>query len=131
MTDVTITIRRTTMPLPNGFDPDDLADACDEGVTDDDLEWLTERLGIADCPDQDDPEAPARSDLAREIRRAPHSALDVLLDGPRDVADAQFGGRRYWVTGGMSWGDSPTDSFDAVCVFDSLHLYAEPLPEAG
>jgi len=35
--------------------------------------------------------------------------------------------RRMWVmTGGMSWGDVPTDAFDTLCILDALGIMNEP-----
>jgi hypothetical protein len=104
--------------------------------TDQDLEDLALNLGIRRWEHPDDPEpepqAPGeeRTELVQELREALHGALDQLLGYRRDVTELQFGERRYWLTGGMSWGDTPTDAYEWVAALDWIGLYDEPLPDA-
>jgi hypothetical protein len=30
---------------------------------------------------------------------------------------------KYLITGGMSWGDTPTEAYDAFCIVDALQIY--------
>lgn len=46
----------------------------------------------------------------------------------REVAHVRIGGREYIATGGLSWGDSPTDAFSYVSLLDDIHAFDEPLP---
>lgn len=42
-----------------------------------------------------------------------------------NITDQQ--GRPCLITGGLSWGDSPTNSFDTIALFDALELFNKPL----
>jgi len=44
----------------------------------------------------------------------------------RDVADLHLEGKHYFITGGMSWGDEPTDSYDIINLIDALGITNEP-----
>ena len=46
----------------------------------------------------------------------------------REVAYVRIGGRAYIATGGLSWGDSPTDAFSYVSLLGDIHAFDEPLP---
>lgn len=104
------------------------------GLDDDDLDNLSLDLGlggwdideVSDC-DSADREV-ARKQLVADLRSALHGALTELCGNRRDVAFVTFDGRRYWLTGGMSWGDAPTDAFEWIVAFDWIGLYDEPLP---
>ena len=43
-------------------------------------------------------------------------------DGSREVSYLSLSGMDYevMITGGMSWGDSPTDAFDCFCILEEL-----------
>jgi len=43
-----------------------------------------------------------------------------LSEMPRDMDYLFIGGKRYWLTGGISWGDFPTDSFAKIYFFAEL-----------
>lgn len=45
--------------------------------------------------------------------------------GSRDTAVIRIDGKRYLVTGGMSWGYAPTDAFDAIALVSDLGLTSE------
>ena len=55
-----------------------------------------------------------------EVREALNSAASDILAGPeyRDLAVMTFGGKEYFISGGMSWGDDPTDSFRPVMLLE-------------
>lgn len=103
----------------------------------DDLENLALNLGVRQWQHPDDPDPahlPAedqRASLEQDIRASLHAALDELAGYRRDVAELDFGGRPYWVTGGMSWGDTPTDAFEWIAALGWIGLYEEPLLDAG
>ena len=43
-------------------------------------------------------------------------------DGRRDLTATQFAGWLVYVTGGMSWGDSPGDLFDSISELNQFEL---------
>jgi len=50
-------------------------------------------------------------------------AIDEVFVSPsRELADIRLDGKRYLVTGGLSWGDYPTDIFRSLSV---IHLVTE------
>lgn len=52
---------------------------------------------------------------AEEVRQAILGALDAVANPlPRDVAVLVFGEKSYYITGGLSYGDNPTESFDSL-----------------
>lgn len=53
----------------------------------------------------------------------------VALGNSRDTTVREIDGKLYLITGGMSWGDTPTDSFDAVGLMGDLGVWDEPLDE--
>jgi len=54
-----------------------------------------------------------------------------VLGYRRDVTTMQFAGHDYWLTGGMSWGETPTDAYERIAALDRIGLYEEPLPATG
>jgi hypothetical protein len=68
----------------------------------------SELLNLADYLMFDD-ETP--DEVRGRILEAVKEIVDV--DG-RDFAVLTFDGKAHYITGGMSWGDSPTDSFDFI-----------------
>lgn len=63
-------------------------------------------------------------------REALHRFHTELYDeGRRDVAYAAFAGRPYYATGGMSWGDSPTDAFDLIGFTGRVGLWDAEISE--
>jgi len=53
-----------------------------------------------------------RSDDVAEMRGDAHAALEDLFNQRRrDVDELLLDGTWWWVTGGMSWGDDPTDAW--------------------
>ena len=57
---------------------------------------------------------------ADECRQRIEYAIDAILVGyePRDTGTLVIHRQEYIVTGGLSWGDSPTDSFEDVMLLD-------------
>lgn len=47
----------------------------------------------------------------------------------RSVCDMRFGERTYFATGGLSTGDLPTESYDAVLLLDEVELWDTPVTE--
>lgn len=54
------------------------------------------------------------------------SAFDDVTLGGRDIAVMNVADRLYYFTGGMSWGDNPTDSYDKVNVLGLSGLLDVP-----
>lgn len=95
--------------------------------TDDDLHAFVEDF-IPDVWQEDVPSTePERARWREQVRETLHYALAELLGGRRDVACLLFGGRPYWLTGGMSWGDTPTDAFEWIAALEHIALFDEPL----
>jgi hypothetical protein len=40
--------------------------------------------------------------------------VDLIHCSPREIAIIYVGKRWWWATGGLSWGDTPTDAFDII-----------------
>lgn len=59
--------------------------------------------------DEDEPIDTLRNVLSDEVRH-----LAAIIDSARDVSMIHVNGSDVLVTGGFSWGDSPTDSFDCI-----------------
>ena len=97
----------------------------------DDLDAIAMNLGIRtwddDAADAAEPEA-ARAALIADVRAALDMALTELFGYRRDVATLGFGGRDYWLSGGMSGGDAPTDAYEWIAALDLIRVYEEPLP---
>lgn len=49
-------------------------------------------------------------------------AYDYLWGRPRDVATLNLGGQDYWLAGGMSWGDDPSEAFTMICRIDRFSI---------
>lgn len=50
-------------------------------------------------------------EAAQQVRDAIHEALGLLETYRRDISYMTLKGTEYALTGGMSWGDYPTDAF--------------------
>jgi hypothetical protein len=66
-------------------------------------------------------------DLKKEAQDAIEVAIGDL--GSREVTYARFEGKIYAITGGMSWGDSPTEAFAHFDVV--MRMPAKILKKAG
>tara|TARA_Y100000034_G_C6866301_1_gene394877 strand:- start:822 stop:1238 length:417 start_codon:yes stop_codon:yes gene_type:complete len=89
-------------------------------ATEEDFLELTES-GV--CPDE----------ASDELRQGVFEALKeyLLADASRETDRRSEAGMDYevFVTGGMSWGDSPTEIFDAFCVLGSFSPVYNKLEE--
>lgn len=47
-------------------------------------------------------------------------ALHITYNGTRETGVALIDGKRWTLTGGMSWGDTPTEVFDDVAIADAF-----------
>ncbi|WP_449406956.1 hypothetical protein [Microbacterium maritypicum] len=75
--------------------------------------------------DEDDPGA------AAALRALLERAVVELAEGRRDVTSV-FINKTWWmVTGGLSWGDTPTDAYDLIVAVDGFRITerAMSLPE--
>ena len=56
---------------------------------------------------------------------------DFLTSGweSRDTATMQLDGKYYFITGGMSWGDEPTDNFGTINLIDALGITEVPFTD--
>lgn len=59
------------------------------------------------------------------------TALDAWIRGGglfgRDVTTITVEGRMFVASGGMSWGDAPTDAFSYLCLLDEIGAFTEPI----
>jgi hypothetical protein len=63
-----------------------------------------------------------------DLRSRVHAAIDQIpdLDQARAV-NFDHDGVRYWAnSGGMSWGDSPTEEFDTLCLLNLAQITVAP-----
>jgi hypothetical protein len=56
-------------------------------------------------------------DVAEQLRAAVQAAREALAGGSRELDVLEFGTWDLFLTGGLSWGDTPSDLFD---VFGAL-----------
>ena len=59
--------------------------------------------------DEDEPVETLRNVIADEVKN-----LSAIIDNAHDVSMINVNGSDVLVTGGFSWGDAPTDSFDCI-----------------
>lgn len=64
------------------------------------------------CIDPDEDSQPI--DILRYLLLSEVKDLAAIIDCARDVSMINIKGSDVLVTGGFSWGDSPTDSFDCI-----------------
>jgi len=72
--------------------------------------------------ESDDPEEMAL------ILQGFHEQIEGLFGGGwlRDVSNLRLHNRDYIITGGMSWGDEPTDSYHLIDILQSWSVTSEP-----
>jgi len=81
---------------------------------------------LASIPDealQDAAYGTGHDDDLEDFREMIGAAIDEIFGNPlppRDVNIVCLGGQWWVVTGGMSWGDDPTESFAAVTALEYL-----------
>lgn len=103
---------------------------CDESALDRAIEYLDEAL---DDPDLGEP-------LKDHVRGLLQEAIDRLFgpnaDCVRELTTLWVRGMPMLVTGGMSWGDSPTEALELVSLLNAANLIPElqrnrPADKAG
>ena len=61
------------------------------------------------------------------VKHAMKSAVeDLVPDNRRDTSCVCIEGSWYMITGGMSWGDPPTDAYPWLCAIDASGITVEP-----
>jgi hypothetical protein len=58
-----------------------------------------------------DRDPPARSEIVELLHEAINEVANGLDGGSRQISWVRFGDYRIYMTGGMTWGDDPTDEF--------------------
>lgn len=63
--------------------------------------------------------------LPDDVKKIRKDVIDCIREffeaiDSRDVTLFSLGNSRMILTGGMSWGDAPTDSYDVICRFNEL-----------
>lgn len=83
-----------------------------------DMDVLLERWPDAPYHLPGAPDSYDDGELHDALRRFLRQQVDALqaawTDGGRDQSTLMFGPWTIWLSGGASWGDSPSDTFDAV-----------------
>jgi hypothetical protein len=71
------------------------------------------------------------ADDAERVNSLADEIADFLVNHGvlRDVLDLHLDGKHYFITGGMSWGDEPTDSFPTINLIDALGITEEPFTD--
>ena len=67
----------------------------------------------------DDDDYERALDKARECLK---EVYDYYERGSRDTVTMNLDGNRWLISGGMSWGDDPTDAFRPLAVVDDLRV---------
>lgn len=87
------------------------------------IESLNECMAYMDCDFEttNTPEADCRDQLADYID------LVFTDSGRRDLSLIMLDGTQWLITGGMSWGDTPTEIYDAIICLDVSNVTEEPI----
>ena len=90
-------------------------------LVDDDLAGLIQTLdewGVG--PYVGTEEVPAKDEVVGYL----HDQVEIVYSNMqrRDCVPLHIEGKTFALTGGMSWGDTPTDAYDAFSVCSSLNL---------
>ena len=93
-------------------------------ATEDDLFFITlENCGVLYSEDEENVE--------EIVAQKADEVADFLTSGweSRDTATMQLDGKYYFITGGMSWGDEPTDNFGIINLIDAMGITETPFTE--
>lgn len=66
-------------------------------------------------------------DFLQKVAEHVSAAVTHCYRDERDLGWWKNDGQTFVITGGMTWGDAPTDSFDAVRIFDALQYWDETI----
>ena len=73
----------------------------------------------------------ATEHMRARVRASLNDFHAVPRDGyPRDTTRLTIDGRPYLASGGLSWGDPPTDSYEVILLTDELALWETPIDAA-
>lgn len=72
--------------------------------------------------DFDEAERYTTDDMHKWMR----DTIDLYFEHDREVTGFQIDGVWYMASGGMSWGDPPTEAFDAIGVFAEYKFFDRP-----
>ncbi|MHB1784382.1 MAG: hypothetical protein ACYCTE_17175, partial [Acidimicrobiales bacterium] len=99
----------------------------DEALGEDDDEAL-------DGEDDEPPAVPARDPevFTDAVRRRLHEAIGAVTDEAswQELVSLSFDGKEWILTGGMSWGDGPTEIFNYVCLLGDSEICVAPVVRA-
>ncbi len=118
----------TYLQVPAGGDPDypaghaavDRLTVADLDTADSIIDAVEEELTAGPPPANASDEWPTQQDLLVGVQRRLHRRIDELRAGYtdeeawRDMAVLGLFGRRVLFTGGLTWGDPPTELFEAI-----------------
>lgn len=62
-------------------------------------------------------------DVKKDFKKIVDAVFDGIMTGYRDITSIVHRGEIIFLTGGLSWGDSPTDSFDNFYKINLLKDY--------
>ncbi len=113
------------IPIADSMDNDDLeaklikaVDALEE-IPAGTLDFYSYSTGEGNVPQ---PSAAGRADdlsqVKEDFRRAIHEFFEIK--DCRQITSFSYKGETFYITGGMSWGDSPTDAYDTLVHFGML-----------
>jgi hypothetical protein len=96
------------LAAPRGASLDwDAAERAIRALGEKELERIADELGWEEGDD----------DVAEQLRAAVQAVREALAGGSRELDVLEFGTWDLFLTGGLSWGDTPSDLFD---VFGAL-----------
>lgn len=94
------------------------------GIGENNLGWGWDELYDED---ENENETQGREGPVRILSKAAEEAVISVLGPNREVAEAVIQGRRYLFSGGLSWGDSPTQACDDIWLIDDLGITYDPI----
>lgn len=79
-----------------------------------------EQYGMFDVEDE------IEDEFRYDIRSKLKTSIEFIDEGRRDVAHVKLGEDVWAITGGMSWGDPPTNAYDHIAAIDASGITQEP-----
>lgn len=70
----------------------------------------------------------ARTKFYQHVAERVTEAINNCYSDTREVSTLIDGEKKWLITGGMSWGDPPTDIFNDVIIFDSFQAFYQETP---
>jgi len=95
---------------------DGIARLSDDAV----LAFASEYDGMSVLPESNEP---------KDIRQAMVDAVEMSYSDSREISVCTINGERFAITGGLSWGDEPTDAYPYVLLFNWIQE-DEIIPDA-